>query len=123
MTAPEPARPVEATPEAEGQGKQASGFSQAARNLLVHSKSPLVSGALKIFGDNVVLPTNLTDPRNPSNDVKYLHLLSAVLGLDDLERYFLTLDEEKQQAFLEKKEARRQEIMFEKQRDREQEDS
>lgn len=123
MTAPEPTRPVESTPEAGGEGKEASGFSQAARNLLTHSKSPLVSGALKIFGDNVVLPVNLTDPRNPSNDVKYLHLLSAILGLDDLERYFLTLDDQKQQEFLEKKEARRQEILFEKQRERERKDS
>jgi hypothetical protein len=123
VTAPEPTRPVEATPEAEEQAKEASGFSQAARNLLTHSKSPLVSGALKIFGDNVVLPANLTDPKNPSNDVKYLHLLSAVLGLDDLERYFLTLDDKKQQEFLEKKEARRQEIIFERQRERDREGS
>jgi hypothetical protein len=119
MTAPEPSGPVDSTPTAEEQAKQASGFSQVARNLLAHSKSPLVSGALKIFGDNVVLPANLTDPQNPSNDVKYFHLLSAVLGLSDLERYFLTLDEQKHQAFLEKKEGRRHEILAQRERERE----
>ena len=121
-TAPEPSQPVDSTSEAGEHAKQTSGFSQIARNLLSSRQgSPLVSGALKIFGDNVVLPTNLTDPQNPKNDVKYLHLLSAVLGLDDLERYFLTLDDQKHQAFLEKKEGRRQEILSQREREREEE--
>lgn len=122
VSAPEPNPPADAVAEAGQQAKPSSGFSQIARNLLARQGSPLVSGALKIFGDNVILPANLTDPKNPSNDVKYLHLLSAVLGLDDLERYFLTLDDQKQQAFLEKKEERRREILSEKQREKESEE-
>jgi hypothetical protein len=123
VSAPEPSQPVDSTPEAGEPAKPSSGFSQIARNLLTSRQgSPLVSGALKIFGDNVILPANLTDPKNPSNDVKYLHLLSAVLGLDELERYFLTLDDQKHQAFLEKKEGRRQEILSEMRRRQEEED-
>ena len=77
---------------------------------------------MKIFGDNVILPSNLTDPNNPANDPKYLRLLSAVLGLDDLERYFVTREEEKQKEYVERKEKRRQERIAEKEAEKEQEE-
>ncbi len=88
---------------------QAKGeVAKAAQGLLSYSSSRLVSGALQIFGDSVVLPSNLTDPNNPKNDVKYLHLLSAVLGLEELERYFFTLGEKDQEAYWEHKEKQRE---------------
>jgi len=99
---------VEATQEAQAakSGTQ-DGFSQAAKGLLAHKNSPLVSGAMKIFGDSVVLPANLTDEKNPQNDPKYLRLLSAVLGLDELERHFTTMEETKHQEYLERKAQKR----------------
>lgn len=118
--APQPAAPVEPSAEGGPASRETSdGYSQAARNLLSHRSSPLVSGALKIFGDNVVLPAHITDPNDPRNDVKYLRLLSAVLGLDELERYFYTVEDKKHQAFLEKKEERRREILEERKREKE----
>ncbi len=88
---------------------QAKGeVAKAAQGLLSYSSSRLVSGALQIFGDSVVLPSNLTDPNNPKNDVKYLHLLSAVLGMEELERYFFTLGEKDQEAYWEHKEKQRE---------------
>ncbi|MDX1386036.1 MAG: hypothetical protein R3257_00495, partial [bacterium] len=102
--APQPTGPVQATPTAKAPPAPADGFSQAAQGLLAYKSSPLASGAMKIFGDNVILPANLTDPNNPANDPKYLRLLSAVLGLDELERYFTTMDEKKQGEYLERKE-------------------
>lgn len=125
----QPAAPVKGTPP--GKTPMADdGLSQAARGLLGYKSSPLVSGAMKIFGDNVILPANLTDPKNPANDFKYLRLLSAVLGLDELERHFFTLEGEKQAEYLEHKaklrEARWEKIEREKEekrQQREQEDS
>lgn len=109
---------VKATPSAKSPTSQ-DGFSSAAKGLLAHKSSPLVSGALKIFGDNVVLPAHLTDPENPQNDVKYLRLLSAVLGLDDLEKYFFTVDDKKHQEFLERKEKKRKEKWAEIEKEKE----
>lgn len=87
----------------------ADGFSQAAGGLLGYKSSPLVSGAVKIFSDGVVFPPNLIDPKNPRNDPKYLRLLAAVLGLDDLEHYFYSLEGEKQEEYLAHKAKQREE--------------
>jgi len=119
--APQPTGPVQATPAAKSPAPaDADGFAQAAQGLLAYKSSPLASGAMKIFGDSVVLPSNLTDPDNPANNPKYLRLLSAVLGLDDLERYFVTRDEEKQKEYVERKEKRRQERILEKEAEKKQ---
>jgi len=74
----------------------ADAFQKAAQNLLSYKSSPLVSGAYKIFSDGIVFPSNLIDSKDPRNDPKYLRLLAAMLGLDDLERYFQTLNEEQE---------------------------
>lgn len=117
--APQPTGPVQASPAAKAPPDPSDSFSRAAQGLLAYKSSPLASGAMKIFGDSVILPANLTDPNNPANDPKYLRLLSAVLGLDELERYFVTMDEKKQAEYLERKEKRRQEILEEKKQARE----
>lgn len=56
-------------------------------------RKPFMRGAAGLFTDNVVFPGDLMDLQNPANDPKYLHLLSAVLGLQDLERFFSTEDQ------------------------------
>jgi len=53
-------------------------------------KKPFMSGAAGLFADKVVFPGDLLDPTNPANDPKYLHLLTAVLKLTPLTRYFAT---------------------------------
>ena len=52
------------------------------------AKRPFLSGAANLFTDSVVFPAELLDPHNPANDSKYLHLLTAVLGLKDMEHFF-----------------------------------
>jgi hypothetical protein len=102
------------------------GLSQKAKGFLGYKRSPLVSGALKIFGDGVVLPSQLTDPKNPANDLKYLRLLAAVLDLPELERHFFALEGEEQTSYLEHKaqlrEARWEKIEKEKEEKRRQKD-
>lgn len=95
----QPTGPAAATPSAPTQAAS-DGFSQAATDMVGYKSSPLLTGAMKIFGDSVILPSNLTDPNNPRNNPKYLRLLAAVLGLDDLERHFQTLEGEKQEEYL-----------------------
>jgi len=87
-------------------------FSQASGQLNKASKM-MVKSALTLFGDNVILPASLTDPKNPANDPKYHRLFSAVLGLGDLEKYFYTLGEgEAQEAYWEhKKEQRKAKLL------------
>ena len=85
------------------------GFSQAAGGLIGYKSSPLVSGAVKIFSDGVVFPPNLLDTKDARNDPKYLRLLAAVLGLDDLEHYFYSLEGEKQEEYLAHKAKQREE--------------
>ena len=77
-----------------GDASAADSFQKAAQGLLSYKSSPLLSGAYKIFSDGVVFPQNLLDIKDPQNDPKYLRLLAALLGLDDLERYFLTMSDE-----------------------------
>src|SRR5437762_1238813 len=93
-----------ATPAAAGETAPAKvpadGFSQAAGGLLGYKSSQLVSGAVKIFSDGVVFPPNLLDTKDARNDPKYLRMLAAVLGLDDLEHYFYSLEGEKQEEYL-----------------------
>lgn len=85
------------------------GFSQAAGGLIGYKSSPLVSGAVKIFSDGVVFPPNLLDTKDARNDPKYLRLLAAVLGLDDLEHYFYSLEGDKQEEYLAHKAKQREE--------------
>lgn len=94
-------------------------FSQAAGGLLGFKSSPLVSGAVKIFSDGVMFPPNLVDPKDPRNDPKYLRLLAAVLGLDDLEHYFYSLEGEKQEEYLAHKAKQREEKLAKVEREKE----
>lgn len=97
----------------------ADGFSQAASNLAGYKSSPLVSGAFKIFSDGVVFPPNILDTKDPRNDPKYLRLLAAVLGLDDLEHYFYSLEGEKQEEYLAHKAKQREEKWAKVEREKE----
>ncbi len=72
------------------------GFQKAAQGLLGYKSSPLMSGAYKIFSDAVVLPANLLNTADPENNAKYLRLLAAVWGMDEVEKYFQTLTEEQE---------------------------
>lgn len=94
-------------------------FSQAAGGLLGFKSSALVSGAVKIFSDGVMFPPNLVDPKDPRNDPKYLRLLAAVLGLDDLEHYFYSLEGEKQEEYLAHKAKQREEKLAKVEREKE----
>ncbi len=69
---------------------------KAAQGLMGYKSSPLMSGAFKIFSDGVVFPANLLNTADPKNDAKYLRLLAALWGMDDLEKYFETLTEEQE---------------------------
>lgn len=56
-------------------------------------KQPFISGAAGLFTDSVVFPPELLDPNNPANDPKYLHLLFALFGLKELERFLRSADQ------------------------------
>lgn len=71
-------------------------YQKAAQGLLGYKSSPLMSGAYKIFSDGIVFPPNLLNTADPKNDANYLRLLAAIWGMDDLEKYFETLTEEKE---------------------------
>ena len=105
-----PAAPAKPAPDA---------FAQAAGGLLGYKSSPLVSGAVKIFSDGVMFPPNLVDPKDPRNDPKYLRLLAAVLGLDELEHYFYSLEGEKQEEYLAHKAKQREEKLAKVEREKE----
>jgi len=97
------------TPSTAANAKPADdGFSRAASGLIGYKSSPLVSGAMKIFADGVMFPPNLLDSKDAKNDPKYLRLLAAVLGLDDLERHFFTLEGEEQEEYWEHKAEQRE---------------
>lgn len=108
---PQPSGPVQATTAAKPPAESfpQDNLEQAAKELFSTKASNLMAGAFKIFGDNVVLPSHLTDPDNPQNDVRYLRLFAAVLGLDELEKYFFTLDDKKQREYLVRKAQQRKE--------------
>ncbi len=108
--APDAAAPAKVPPD---------GFSKAAGGLVGYKSSPLVSGAFKIFSDGVVFPPNLLDTKDPRNDPKYLRLLAAVLGLDDLEHYFYSLEGEKQEEYLAHKAKQREEKWAKVEREKE----
>jgi len=91
-----PAAPVKGAEKAPVDPAAADALQKAAQGLLSYKSSPLMSGAYKIFSDGVVLPSHLIDTKDPRNDPKYLRLLAAVLGMDDLERYFYTLSDEQE---------------------------
>ncbi|HEX5033924.1 MAG TPA: hypothetical protein VFW62_05540 [bacterium] len=124
--APAPAAPSDApvqpgaTKDAAAPAKPAAdAFAQAAGGLLGYKSSPLVSGAVKIFSDGVMFPPNLVDPKDPRNDPKYLRLLAAVLGLDELEHYFYSLEGEKQEEYLAHKAKQREEKLAKVEREKE----
>ena len=71
-------------------------YEKAAQGMLGYKSSPLVSGAYKIFSDGLVFPPSLLNTADPKNDPKYLRLLAALWGMDDLEKYFETLTEEQE---------------------------
>jgi hypothetical protein len=95
------------------------GMSKAASGLLGYKSSPLVSGAIKIFGDGIIFPANLTDPNDPRNDPKYLRLLAAVLGMDELERHFHSIEGKEQEEYLERKAKQRENRMAKVEREKE----
>lgn len=107
-TAPSEAKPEAAAKAATPQLPADDGMSRAATGLISYKSSPLVSGAMKIFSDGVVFPPNILDPKDVRNDPKYLRLLAAVLGLDELERHFYTLEGEEQEEYLEHKAEQRE---------------
>ncbi|MBL7684465.1 MAG: hypothetical protein JNK65_00305 [Deltaproteobacteria bacterium] len=75
----------------------ADGYQKVAQGMLGYKSSPLMSGAYKIFTDGIVFPPHLLDTKDPTNDTKYLRLLAAIFGIDEMEKYFLTMSEEKEE--------------------------
>ncbi len=71
-------------------------YQKAAQGILGYKSSSLIPGAYKIFTDGIVFPPNLLTTADPANDAKYLRLLAALWGMDDLEKYFHTLNEEQE---------------------------
>jgi hypothetical protein len=123
---PAPATPSDVSAKDAAEGAPATpakpaadAFAQAAGGLLGYKSSPLVSGAVKIFSDGVMFPPNLVDPKDPRNDPKYLRLLAAVLGLDELEHYFYSLEGEKQEEYLAHKAKQREEKLAKVEREKE----
>jgi len=87
----------------------ADAYQNAAQELINYKSSPLLSGASKIFSDGVVFPAHLLDTRDATNDAKYLRLLAAVMGFDEIERYFNTTETDEETAKRLKKTKRRKE--------------
>ncbi len=92
---PAEAKPTNAS-KASTQALPPDAYQKVAQSLLGYKSSPLVSGAYKIFSDGVVFPSNLLNTADPENDAKYLRLLAALWGMDDLEKYFQTLTDEQE---------------------------
>lgn len=63
-------------------------------------KMPL-KGLSGLFTDSVSFPPDLLDPKNPENDIKYLHLLLAVFGMKELKKLFATLEQNEEEEKLE----------------------
>jgi hypothetical protein len=103
----DPSKPSSAVTQQSGKAME-DGFQRGPAGLMGYKSSPLVSGAMKIFSDGVMFPPNLLDPNDPKNDPKYLRLLAAVLGLEELERHFYTLEGEEQEAYWEHKAEQRE---------------
>ncbi len=97
-----PAKPSTRTPTT------ADTYQKAAQELINYKSSPLLSGASKIFTDGVVFPAHLLDTQDATNDTKYLRLLAAVMGFDEIERYFNTTETEEETAKRLKKTKRQQ---------------
>lgn len=103
------------------QGPQDS-FQGAQASSLLKSSGFLSSGAMKVFShDGVTFSANLLDIHDPQNDSKYLRLMAAALGMEDLEWHFKTWEEERHSEWVEKKEHRR--IEREEEREREQQEN
>lgn len=56
-------------------------------------KQPMLAGASGLFSENIIFPPEMLDPKNPLNDPKYLHLMFAVFGLKELEKYLKTVEQ------------------------------
>lgn len=97
-------------PSSQGSSFIHGGKGQAGSN----SGGLMRSGAMGIFSDGIIFPQNLLDTHNPQNDPKYLRLLSAALGMSDLEWHFKTREEEDQEEYILRKEKRRVERMQER---------
>lgn len=90
------------------QGHLPDSLQKAAQGLLGYKSSPLGSGAYNIFSDGVVFPANLLNTADPTNDSKYLRLMAALWGMDDIEKYFQTLtDEQEKERKIERDERQR----------------
>ncbi len=100
-------------------------FQSSQASSLLKSSGFLSSGAMKVFSyDGVTFPANLLDIHDPQNDSKYLRLMAAALGMEDLEWHFKTWEEERHSEWVEKKEHRRMEREEEREREQqEQEES
>lgn len=100
----------------EAPGKQTTLATQAAPSVLPSINPEAISDALKkyqlirsklkdpkflksasgLFADQVTFPPELLDPTDPANDPRYLHLMFALFGLKELERYFTTPEQLKE---------------------------
>lgn len=87
---PVPQAPSVANPEAVAKSLQE--YKKMQRKL----GGRFVKGAAGLFTGNVVFPDDLLDPTNPENDLHYLHLLCAVLGIKHMADYFSS-DEQRQE--------------------------
>jgi hypothetical protein len=101
-------------------------FTKAMGGLLSYKSSRLFSGAMKILSesgellpDKVLFPPHLTDPNDPRNSPKYLRLLAAIFGLDELESYFYSLEGKKQEEYLERKSKQREATLEKKAKEKE----
>lgn len=101
------------------------GFAKAVGGLLSYKSSPLFSGAIKILSesggmlpDNVLIPGHLLNPNDPRNNPKYLRLLAAIFGMDELESYFYSLEGEKQAEYLDRKAKQREAKLAKKEKEK-----
>lgn len=84
------------------------------RKLWDKLKKPFLSGAAGLFTDNITFPEELLDTSNPANDVKYLHLLCALFGLKEMERFFSAEEQREEKEELEKEMAEESEKSLKK---------
>ncbi len=101
------------------------GFAKAVGGLLSYKSSPLFSGAMKILkgsgemlADKVLIPGHFLDPNDPRNNPKYLRLLAAIFGMDELESYFFSLEGEKQEEYLDRKAKQREAKLAKKEKEK-----
>lgn len=54
---------------------------------------PWLAGAASLFEDSTIFPADLLDPQDPANDPRYLHLLCALFGLEEMEKMLATAEQ------------------------------